>query len=167
AGAGGGRDSGRPRCPAGHHVRRLGTDWRAAARDAGRPRPERRHRRNPGAPRRSGAAHRPGRRPGAHPGPAGVPLGRSARVTRPHQKMIPDRTIPPGELSTRVYYEATDTGGVVYYANYLKFFERGRTEWLRALGMDQHPLATQEQMMFVVKHADIAYRQPARLDDRI
>lgn len=81
--------------------------------------------------------------------------------------MIPDRTIPPGELSIRVYYEDTDTGGVVYYANYLKFFERGRTEWLRALGMDQHTLATQEQMMFVVKHADIAYRQPARLDDRI
>lgn len=81
--------------------------------------------------------------------------------------MNPDRTNPPGELSIRVYYEDTDTGGVVYYANYLKFFERGRTEWLRALGMDQRTLATQEQMMFVVKHADIAYRQPARLDDRI
>ena len=81
--------------------------------------------------------------------------------------MTPDRTNPPGELSIRVYYEDTDTGGVVYYANYLKFFERGRTEWLRALGMDQHTLATREQMMFVVKHADIAYRQPARLDDCI
>lgn len=72
-----------------------------------------------------------------------------------------------GELSVRVYYEDTDTGGVVYYANYLKFFERGRTEWLRSLGMDQRELATREQMMFVVRHADIAYRQPARLDDRI
>lgn len=81
--------------------------------------------------------------------------------------MNPDRINLPGELFIRVYYEDTDTGGVVYYANYLKFFERGRTEWLRALGMDQHTLATQEQMMFVVKHADIAYRQPARLDDRI
>ena len=81
--------------------------------------------------------------------------------------MTSEQTNPPGELSIRVYYEDTDTGGVVYYANYLKFFERGRTEWLRALGMDQHTLATQEQMMFVVKHADIAYRQPARLDDRI
>ncbi|MBV2181308.1 MAG: tol-pal system-associated acyl-CoA thioesterase [Castellaniella sp.] len=70
-------------------------------------------------------------------------------------------------MSVRVYYEDTDTGGVVYYANYLKFFERGRTEWLRSLGMDQRELATREQMMFVVRHADIAYRQPARLDDRI
>ncbi|HET8597121.1 MAG TPA: tol-pal system-associated acyl-CoA thioesterase [Castellaniella sp.] len=72
-----------------------------------------------------------------------------------------------GDLSIRVYYEDTDTGGVVYYANYLKFFERGRTEWLRALGIDQRELATREQMMFVVRHADIAYRQPARLDDQI
>ncbi|MGB6243218.1 MAG: tol-pal system-associated acyl-CoA thioesterase [Castellaniella sp.] len=70
-------------------------------------------------------------------------------------------------LSIRVYYEDTDTGGVVYYANYLKFFERGRTEWLRALGVDQRELAAREQMMFVVRHADIAYRQPARLDDCI
>ncbi len=81
--------------------------------------------------------------------------------------MHPDWPNHPGELYIRVYYEDTDTGGVVYDANYLKFFERGCTEWLRALGMDQHTLATQEQMMFVVKHADIAYRQPARLDDRI
>ena len=81
--------------------------------------------------------------------------------------MPQDHTNPPGELSIRVYYEDTDAGGVVYYANYLKFFERGRTEWLRALGMDQHLIATQEQMMFVVMHADIAYRQPARLDDHL
>ncbi|WP_322995469.1 tol-pal system-associated acyl-CoA thioesterase [Castellaniella sp.] len=71
------------------------------------------------------------------------------------------------ELAIRVYYEDTDTGGVVYYANYLKFFERGRTEWLRALGVDQRELAAREQMMFVVRHADIAYRQAARLDDVI
>ncbi len=81
--------------------------------------------------------------------------------------MTPVRPKLPGELSIRVYYEDTDTGGVVYYANYLKFFERGRTEWLRALGLDQRELAAREQMMFVVRHADIAYRQPARLDDRI
>lgn len=72
-----------------------------------------------------------------------------------------------GELTIRVYYEDTDTGGVVYYANYLKFFERGRTEWLRALGINQCELAAREQMMFVVRHADIAYRQAARLDDQI
>lgn len=81
--------------------------------------------------------------------------------------MNPASSNATGTLSVRVYYEDTDTGGVVYYANYLKFFERGRTEWLRSLGMDQRELATREQMMFVVRHADIAYRQPARLDDRI
>lgn len=81
--------------------------------------------------------------------------------------MNPASSNATGKLSVRVYYEDTDTGGVVYYANYLKFFERGRTEWLRSLGMDQRELATREQMMFVVRHADIAYRQPARLDDRI
>jgi acyl-CoA thioester hydrolase len=70
-----------------------------------------------------------------------------------------------GVLSIRVYYEDTDTGGVVYYANYLKFFERARTEWLRALGIDQPELAAREQLMFVVRHAELAYRQPARLDD--
>jgi acyl-CoA thioester hydrolase len=81
--------------------------------------------------------------------------------------MSPSPDYPSGDLSIRVYYEDTDTGGVVYYANYLKFFERGRTEWLRALGVDQRELAAREQMMFVVRHADIAYRQPARLDDQI
>jgi len=81
--------------------------------------------------------------------------------------MIPASTQSSGVLSIRVYYEDTDTGGVVYYANYLKFFERARTEWLRALGVDQHELAAREQLMFVVRHADIAYRQPARLDDQI
>jgi acyl-CoA thioester hydrolase len=81
--------------------------------------------------------------------------------------MISAFTQPPGVLSIRVYYEDTDTGGVVYYANYLKFFERARTEWLRALGVDQRELATRENLMFVVRHADLAYRQPARLDDRI
>ncbi|MFT0534311.1 tol-pal system-associated acyl-CoA thioesterase [Castellaniella hirudinis] len=81
--------------------------------------------------------------------------------------MITKTPNPSGALAIRVYYEDTDTGGVVYYANYLKFFERGRTEWLRALGVDQRELAAQEQMMFVVRHADIAYRQAARLDDVI
>lgn len=71
------------------------------------------------------------------------------------------------ELTLRVYYEDTDTGGVVYYANYLKFFERARTEWLRGLGLDQRMLAIQEQMLFVVKHATIDYQEPARLDDTL
>jgi acyl-CoA thioester hydrolase len=65
----------------------------------------------------------------------------------------------------RVYYEDTDAGGVVFYANYLKFFERARTEWLRALGHHQSNLADRDQRMFVVAGLDMNYRKPARLDD--
>jgi acyl-CoA thioester hydrolase len=65
----------------------------------------------------------------------------------------------------RIYYEDTDAGGIVFYANYLKFFERARTEWLRARGVDQHALAQQDGAIFVVKHAAIDYHAPARLDD--
>jgi len=65
----------------------------------------------------------------------------------------------------RVYYEDTDAGGVVFYANYLKFMERARTEWLRELGVSQHELAQRRRRGFVVKGVDIQYRRPARLDD--
>ena len=65
----------------------------------------------------------------------------------------------------RIYYEDTDAGGIVFYANYLKFFERARTEWLRSRGVDQHALAQQDGAMFVVKNASIDYQAPARLDD--
>jgi len=68
-------------------------------------------------------------------------------------------------LNIRVYYEDTDAGGVVYYANYLKFMERARTEWLRALGADQTRLAREHGMQFVVHSLTAAYRKPARLDD--
>ena len=78
-----------------------------------------------------------------------------------------DSSKPRAVLPIRVYYEDTDTGGVVYYANYLKFFERGRTEWLRALGVDQRELAVREHVMFVVKEAKVTYQRPARLDDQI
>jgi acyl-CoA thioester hydrolase len=67
----------------------------------------------------------------------------------------------------RVYYEDTDLGGVVYYANYLKFMERARTEWLRALGFDMSALARDFQCQFVVSRADVAFRRPARLDDAL
>lgn len=67
--------------------------------------------------------------------------------------------------SIRVYYEDTDIGGVVYYANYLKFFERARTEWLRALGFNQFEFATAEDRAFVVRRAEIDYKLPARMDD--
>ncbi len=67
----------------------------------------------------------------------------------------------------RVYIEDTDVGGVVYYANYLKFFERARTEWLRMLSISQADLIGQHDAIFVVSGASIDYRAPARLDDEI
>jgi acyl-CoA thioester hydrolase len=69
--------------------------------------------------------------------------------------------------TVRVYYEDTDAGGIVFYANYLKFFERARTEWLRAAGVDQQALIKREGAAFVVKNATIDYHAPARLDDEI
>ena len=65
----------------------------------------------------------------------------------------------------RVYWEDTDAGGVVYYANYLKFCERARSEWLRSLGLDQQAMAAHEQVLFVVSSAQVRYAAPARLDD--
>ncbi len=67
----------------------------------------------------------------------------------------------------RVYYEDTDTGGVVFYANYLKFFERARTEWLRAAGIGQQLLAESHRVMFVVKSTAVDYHAPAKLDDEL
>lgn len=69
------------------------------------------------------------------------------------------------QFDVRVYYEDTDMGGVVFYANYLKYMERGRTEWLRALGVNQSALAAQEQRGFMVVRVDVRYLSPARLDD--
>ena len=68
-------------------------------------------------------------------------------------------------LQVRVYYEDTDRGGVVYYANYLRFFERARSEWLRSLGVNQEQLAAVEGIGFVVARAEIDFRTGARLDD--
>ena len=65
----------------------------------------------------------------------------------------------------RVYYEDTDRGGVVYYANYLRYFERARSEWLRSLGANQEELAAVEGIGFVVARAEIDFRAGARLDD--
>ncbi len=67
----------------------------------------------------------------------------------------------------RVYWEDTDAGGIVFYANYLKFFERARTEWLRHLGVEQQKLRDDVGGMFVVTQATINYLRPARLDDMI
>jgi len=65
----------------------------------------------------------------------------------------------------RVYYEDTDSGGVVYYANYLKFMERARTEWLRSLGVEQDVLAKESRIIFVVRAARLDYHRPARFND--
>jgi len=80
---------------------------------------------------------------------------------------VTDSSAPTSTLDVRVYYEDTDAGGVVFYANYLKFMERGRTEWLRRLGVDQSDLAVRARRVFVVTGLDMAYRRPARLDDLI
>ena len=67
----------------------------------------------------------------------------------------------------RIYWEDTDAAGIVFYANYLKFFERARTEWLRALGVGQEALRSAERVLFVVAESHVRYRLPARLDDEI
>jgi acyl-CoA thioester hydrolase len=69
--------------------------------------------------------------------------------------------------SARVYYEDTDAGGVVYYANYLKFFERARTEWGRAAGIRQSELNESRGLIFPVKSVAIEYHAPAKLDDEL
>jgi acyl-CoA thioester hydrolase len=65
----------------------------------------------------------------------------------------------------RIYWEDTDAGGIVFYANYLKFFERARTEWLRSLGVEQQSLKDESGGMFVVSETQLKYFSPARLDD--
>ena len=65
----------------------------------------------------------------------------------------------------RVYWEDTDAGGVVFYANYLKFFERARTEWLRSLGHEQQRLRAESNVIFIVTDTNVRYLRPARLDD--
>lgn len=67
----------------------------------------------------------------------------------------------------RIYYEDTDATGVVYHANYLKYFERGRTEWLRSLGLGQTQLCEEFNLAFTVVSAQIEFKRPARLDDEI
>lgn len=67
----------------------------------------------------------------------------------------------------RIYWEDTDAGGIVFYANYLKFFERSRTEWLRSLGIEQHQLRQNTGGMFVVTETRLRYLRPARLDDQL
>ncbi len=76
-------------------------------------------------------------------------------------------TPTPFRISIRIYWEDTDAGGVVFYANYLKFFERARTEWLRARGVDQQALRDATGAIFVVSETAVRYLRPARLDDQL
>ena len=69
------------------------------------------------------------------------------------------------QWQVRVYYEDTDSGGVVYYANYLRFMERARTEWMRALGFEQDRLIREDGILFAVRAASLEFLQPARFND--
>ena len=73
----------------------------------------------------------------------------------------------PFRFTLRVYWEDTDAAGIVFYANYLKFFERARSEWLRSLGFEQERLRAESGVAFVVTETSVRYRRPARLDDVI
>jgi len=74
-------------------------------------------------------------------------------------------TSPDFRWPVRVYWEDTDAGGIVFYANYLKYFERARTEWLRSLGHAQEAMRANDGVMFIVTDTSVRYRRPARLDD--
>ena len=71
------------------------------------------------------------------------------------------------EFALRVYYEDTDLAGIVYYANYLKFIERGRSEWVRSLGLDQAGLKAETGIVFAVRRVEADYLRPARYDDEL
>ena len=77
------------------------------------------------------------------------------------------KRVVPFSFLVRVYWEDTDAGGIVFYANYLKFFERSRTEWLRSLGIEQQRLRDSTGGMFVVAETNVRYLRPARLDDEL
>jgi len=70
-------------------------------------------------------------------------------------------------MRVRVYYEDTDAGGIVYYANWLRYFERARTDWLRAMGFGHRALADEHDVLLVVRDVSVDYRRPARLDDEL
>ncbi len=73
----------------------------------------------------------------------------------------------PFRWPVRVYFEDTDAGGVVYYSNYLKFYERARTEWLRSVGISQQSLRAEQKILFLVKNISVDYKYSAVLDDEL
>jgi acyl-CoA thioester hydrolase len=83
---------------------------------------------------------------------------------------LPHRNIPVKSMFVwpiRIYYEDTDAGGVVYYANYLRFYERARTEWLRAAGVEQDEIRQNDGVLFVVRSAEVEYLRPALFNDEV
>ncbi|MFP5460731.1 MAG: tol-pal system-associated acyl-CoA thioesterase [Gammaproteobacteria bacterium] len=85
-------------------------------------------------------------------------------IRLPDPRLLP---APAFELRVRVYYEDTDAGGIVYHANYLRYFERARTDWLRSLGAVHTELDARHGLVFVVRDLAIDYLAPARLDDEL
>lgn len=79
-------------------------------------------------------------------------------------KLFEDKTF---SFPIRIYYEDTDAGGIVYYANYLRYAERARTEYLRHLGINQQEMLKSQEMGFVVRDCHISYKSPAKLDDTL
>lgn len=86
-------------------------------------------------------------------------------MTKPGSAAFEAATGGAFQWPVRVYWEDTDAGGIVFYANYLKFFERARTEWLRHLGVEQQKLRDEVGGMFIVSSTQVQYLRPARLDD--
>jgi len=91
------------------------------------------------------------------------PTPETAFGLKSHKRMAEGGFVWP----VRVYWEDTDAGGIVFYANYLKFFERARTEWLRSLGIEQQRLRESTGGMFIVGETTVRYLRPARLDDEL
>lgn len=95
----------------------------------------------------------------------GIPL-MTLPTTRPTTRPTTD-TPRVFRLPVRVYYEDTDMAGIVYYANYLRYIERGRSEWVRAVGMDQNRMKDEDGIVFAVRRIEADYLAPARLDDEV
>jgi len=97
------------------------------------------------------------------------PEGANFSEGGPSENFLPSAASAKSDFSwpVRVYWEDTDAGGIVFYANYLKFFERSRTEWLRSLGIEQQRLKASAGGLFVVIDSRIRYHRPARLDDEL
>ena len=95
------------------------------------------------------------------------PLGGKARSAKGAPLKTAPKTRATFRFPVRIYYEDTDAAGVVYYANYLKFMERARTEWLASLGFDLAAFEDIHAVVFVVHSVEIEYRLPARLGDRL